>query len=131
MGVAPLHEGNAAFQTMFCSGPQRVGNPVDWLIPVPSGPRHCGQFAVDADARSPKPAAQIPAAIIIHSSLVGVIRAYSEVPIIHMARFLSLSPFSINWQHHSANTAPQGRGRMMSADAPPDPTQNAGAPPVF
>ncbi|HVR36707.1 MAG TPA: hypothetical protein VMS21_12740 [Methylomirabilota bacterium] len=99
---------------------------MDWLIPVPSGPRHCGQFPVDADVRSPKPAVQIPAAIIIHSSLVAVIRADSEVPIVHMARFLSL--FTVL---DLPATPLLNRGAQYPPTAPPDTTQNAGAPPVL
>jgi hypothetical protein len=70
---------------MFCSGPQFVGSPVDWLIPVPSGPRHCGQFALDDEAAARKPAVHIPAAIIMHKSLVCVVPDRLEIPIVHMA----------------------------------------------
>src|SRR5688572_15681066 len=46
IGVLPLQEGSSVFQTMFWSRLQVVGRPVESLMPLPVGPRHCGQFSL-------------------------------------------------------------------------------------
>src|SRR5262245_42247720 len=47
-GVPPLHHGSGAFQTMFlfCERLHSVGRLVESLVPLPLGPRHCGQFSL-------------------------------------------------------------------------------------
>src|SRR6478736_3849698 len=57
IGVPPLHDGSAAFHTMFSffSRLQVVGRFFESLMPLPSGPRHCGQFSF---APADKPAAK-------------------------------------------------------------------------
>jgi hypothetical protein len=45
IGVPPLQDGSGVFQTMFSSVVQVVARPVESLMPLPSGPRHCGQFS--------------------------------------------------------------------------------------
>src|SRR5439155_27326110 len=58
IGVLPLHEGSSVFHAMFSffSRLQCVGKLVESLVPLPLGPRHCGQLSFaeeQAKAKTP------------------------------------------------------------------------------
>src|SRR3954451_8274096 len=104
IGVPPLHDGSSLFQTMFSffSRLQLVGRFLESLIPLPVGPRHCGQlsFAV-ADSASPEATRQKmrdkrQATITIRSSrskhAVKVGDKYRDWDFSHHGRFWRLSP---------------------------------------